>query len=46
MKKNLFGLSRKQWSRIIDDVEANIIASIFGALTFIALIMAWFGWCL
>ena len=46
MKKNLFGISRKKWSQIIDDAEATIASTAFMALTFYALFMAWFGRCL
>ena len=48
--KNLFGLSRKQWSKILDRLESVIVNTLvvitFGVMPFIALFMAWFGRCL
>ena len=47
---NLFGLSRKQWSNIIDRVENAItdvlVVATFGILPFVGLFLAWFGRCL
>ena len=47
---NLFGLSRKQWSNIIDRVENAItdvlVVTTFGILPFVGLFLAWFGRCL
>lgn len=47
---NLFGLSRKQWSKIIDRVENAItdvlVVTTFGILPFVGLFLAWFGRCL
>lgn len=47
---NLFGLSRKQWSDIIDRVENAItdvlVVTTFGILPFVGLFLAWFGRCL
>ena len=47
---NLFGLSRKQWSNIIDRVENAItdvlVVTTFGILPFVGLLLAWFGRCL
>ena len=47
---NLFGLSRKQWSNIIDRVENAItdvlVVTTFGIMPFVALFLAWFGRCL
>ena len=47
---NLFGLSRKQWSNIIDRVETVItnalVVTTFGILPFVGLFLAWFGRCL
>ena len=48
--KNLFGLSRKKWSKILDRLESVIVNTLvvitFGVMPFIALFMAWFGRCL
>ena len=47
---NLFGLSRKQWSNIIDRTETvitnTLVVITFGLMPFIALFMAWFWRCL
>lgn len=47
---NLFGLSRKQWSNIIDRTETVItdvlVVTTFGILPFVGLFLAWFGRCL
>ena len=47
---NLFGLSRRQWSDIIDRVENAItdvlVVTTFGILPFVGLFLAWFGRCL
>lgn len=47
---NLFGLSRKQWSKILDRVENAItdvlVVTTFGILPFVGLFLAWFGRCL
>lgn len=47
---NLFGLSRKQWSNIIDRTETVITNALvvitFGIMPFVALFLAWFGRCL
>ena len=47
---NLFGLSRKQWSNIIDRTETVItdvlVVTTFGILPFVGLFIAWFGRCL
>ena len=47
---NLFGLSRTQWSDIIDRVENAItdvlVVTTFGILPFVGLFLAWFGRCL
>ena len=47
---NLFGLSRSQWSDIIDRVENAItdvlVVTTFGILPFVGLFLAWFGRCL
>ena len=47
---NLFGLSRKQWSNILDHAETiitnTLVVITFGVMPFIALFMAWFGRCL
>lgn len=45
-QKNLFGLSRSQWSNILDNLECTLILGGFALLTFISLMMAWFGRCL
>lgn len=47
---NLFGLSRKQWSDILDHTE-NIITNTLVVITFcvmpfVGLFLAWFGRCL
>lgn len=50
MKKNLFGISRKKWSQIIDDIENAVVNTLvvatFGIMPFVALFLAWFGRCL
>ncbi len=47
---NLFNLSRKQWSNIIDRTETVITNALvvitFGVMPFVALFLAWFGRCL
>ena len=47
---NLFGLTRKQWSKILDRVENAItdvlVVTTFGILPFVGLFLAWFGRCL
>lgn len=47
---NLFGLSRKQWSYILDHTETiitnTLVVITFGVMPFVALFMAWFGRCL
>ena len=47
---NLFGLSRKQWSKILDRTETVItdvlVVTTFGILPFVGLFLAWFGRCL
>lgn len=47
---NLFGLSRKQWLKILDRVENAItdvlVVTTFGILPFVGLFLAWFGRCL
>lgn len=47
---NLFGLSRKQWSNILDRTETVItdvlVVTTFGILPFVGLFLAWFGRCL
>ena len=47
---NLFWLSRRQWSDIIDRVENAItdvlVVTTFGILPFVGLFLAWFGRCL
>lgn len=44
---NLFGLSRKQWSNILDRTETVItdvlVVTTFGILPFVGLFLAWFG---
>ena len=47
--KNLFGLSRKQWSRILDvldKVEGFIVLSAFSVLFVLSWFLAFFGRCL
>ena len=48
--KNLFGLSRKQWSKILDRLESVIVNTLvvitFGLMPFVALFLAMFGRCL
>ena len=47
--KNLFGLSRKQWSRILDvldKVEGFIVLSAFSVLFVLSWFTAFFGRCL
>lgn len=46
---NLFGLTRKQWSRILDvldKVEGIIVLSAFGVLFVLSWFLAFFGRCL
>ena len=47
---NLFWLSRKQWSKILDRAETiitnTLVVITFGVMPFVALFMAWFGRCL
>ena len=47
---NLFGLTRKQWSNILDSAETVITNALvvitFGILPFVGLFLAWFGRCL
>lgn len=47
---NLFGLTRKQWSKILDHTETiitnTLVVITFGVMPFVALFMAWFGRCL
>lgn len=47
---NLFGLSRKQWSNILDNAEAiitnTLVVITFGVMPFVGLFLAWFGRCL
>ena len=49
-RTNLFGLSRKQWSNIIDRTETVITNALVvitvGVMPFVALFLAWFGRCL
>lgn len=45
-RKNLFGLTRSQWSIILDNLECYAIVGGFAVLTFISLVLAWFGECL
>lgn len=47
--KNLFGLSRKKWSRILDvldKVEGIIVLSAFSVLFVLSWFLAFFGRCL
>ena len=48
--KNLFGLSRKQWSNILDHAETVITNALvviaFGVMPFIGLFLAMFWRCL
>ena len=48
--KNLFGLSRKQWSKILDHTETiitnTLVVITFGVMPFVALFLAMFGRCL
>lgn len=44
--KNLFGLSRKTWSRIIDTTEAVLFTAIGASILFYGIVMMWFGRCL
>lgn len=46
MKKNLFNLSRRQWSNILDDAELLAMMGLYATALFGSLILAWFGWCL
>ncbi len=43
---NLFGLSRKTWSRIIDTTEAVLFTAIGASILFYGIVMMWFGRCL
>lgn len=47
---NLFNLSRKQWSNILDRAETiitnTLVVATFGIMPFVALFLAWFGRCL
>lgn len=47
---NLFGLSRKQWSNILDRVENAItdvlVVTTFGVMPFVGLFLAMFARCL
>lgn len=47
---NLFGLSRKQWSYILDRTDSiitnTLVVITFGVMPFVALFLAWFGRCL
>ena len=47
---NLFGLSRSQWSDILDHTETiitnTLVVITFGLMPFVALFLAWFGRCL
>ncbi len=43
---NLFGLSRKTWSRIIDTTEAVLFTAIGASILFYGVFMMWFGRCL
>ena len=45
-RKYLFGLTRSQWSVILDNLECDLVVGGFALLTFISLILAWFGECL
>ncbi len=48
--KNLFGLSRKKWSKILDRLESVIVNTLvvitFGVMPFIGLFLAMFWRCL
>ena len=47
--KNLFGLSRKKWSRILDvldKIEGIIVLSAFDVLFVLSWFLAFFGRCL
>ena len=48
--KNLFGLSRKQWSKILDHTETiitnTLVVITFGLMPFIGLFLAMFWRCL
>ena len=48
--KNLFGLSRKQWSKILDHTETiitnTLVVITFGVMPFIGLFLAMFWRCL
>lgn len=47
--KNLFGLTRKQWSRILDvldKIEGFIVLSAFSVLFVLSWFLAFFGRCL
>ncbi len=50
MKKNLFGLSRRKWERIInkaEDITVNVLVVItFGIMPFVGLFLAMFARCL
>ena len=47
---NLFGLSRREWSRILDNTEAiitnTLVVITFGVMPFIGLFLAMFWRCL
>ena len=47
--KNLFGLSRKQWSKILDRLESVIVNTLvvitFGVMPFVGLFLAMFARC-
>ena len=48
--KNLFGLSRKKWSKILDRLESVIVNTLvvitFGVMPFVGLFLAMFWRCL
>ena len=48
--KNLFGLSRKQWSKILDHTETiitnTLVVITFGLMPFVGLFLAMFARCL
>ena len=47
--KNLFGLSRKQWSKILDHTETiitnTLVVITFGLMPFVGLFLAMFARC-
>ena len=47
--KNLFGLSRKKWSKILDRLESVIVNTLvvitFGVMPFVGLFLAMFARC-